>query len=398
MSKRLMSKKRKKTALENYKWVCRKWLILEEDWHIDIQFGVYFANQYLKSKPVWIYVVGAPGSGKTEVLQSWDGHDNIYMLTSLTPNTLISGMISDDDVDPSLIPKLDGKVLVIKDFTVILKERHEVASAILSQLRDAYDGSTSKAFGTGKELKYTAKFGVIAAVTHEIDKHVGKLSALGERFLICRLPDISEAEQRARAEQACSEIDVKRMESEIKEAAHMVLNFKPPSIPELPNLCKAKIIDAAQFVARARTTVDRNRHDREIAYLPNPEHPTRIAKQLCDLARGIAIARGIQKVTVNEVRLVQKVAIGSIASNRLSLLKTLAEIYPKKASVNIVAQLLNVSYGAIRIWLYDLYVLNIVTKYPIDSTINTRNQQFRLKVEYSKLLRDIWTINSHHTT
>ena len=75
-------------------------------------------------------------------------------------------MIQDGDNDPSLIPKLDGKVLVIKDFTVILKERHEIASAILSQLRDAFDGSIRKAFGTGKDKKYNAKFGVIAAVTN----------------------------------------------------------------------------------------------------------------------------------------------------------------------------------------------------------------------------------------
>jgi len=279
MKKKRKFVKRKKTELDNFKKVCRKWLILEEDWHIDIQFGVFFANQYLNSKPVWVYIVGPPGSGKTEVLQAWDEHEDVYLLTSLTPQTLVSGYVGDGDNDPSLIPKLAGKILVIKDFTVLLKERHEIASAILSQLRDAFDGSIRKAFGTGKDRKYTAKFGVIAAVTHELDKHIGKLSSLGERFLVCRLPEISKGEQRARAERACSNIDVSRMEKELRRAAHKVLNFDPSSIPTLSDYCKKRILDAAQFVALARTSVDRNRYDREIAYFPYPEHPTRVAIQ-----------------------------------------------------------------------------------------------------------------------
>lgn len=85
-------------------------------------------------------------------------------------------------------------------------------------------------FGTGKDKKYVSKFGVIAAVTHEIDKHVGKLSSLGERFLMCRLPDISDKEQHARAERAYSNINVPRMEKELREATYQVLNMKPRSM------------------------------------------------------------------------------------------------------------------------------------------------------------------------
>ena len=133
-----IAKSKYKTRLKKFKEVCHKWLVIGNDEYIDVQFGAIFANR-LDSKPVWLYIVGPPGSGKTEILQSFTGSKEIYSLSSLTANTLISGRCqSEKEKDPSLLPKLDGKVLIIKDFTVILKGNSDIRLALLRMLTSVY--------------------------------------------------------------------------------------------------------------------------------------------------------------------------------------------------------------------------------------------------------------------
>lgn len=384
---------RNERKLQKFKDICHKWLVIKDDEYIDIQFGVYFANMCLDSKPVWMYIVGPPGSGKTEILQAFDGHKDIYSLSSLTGNTLISGKIQGPkEGDPSLLPKLNGKVLIIKDFTVILKDRHETVAAIIGQLRDAYDGTTRKAFGTGKDIEYRSKFGIIAAVTNEIDKHLGRLSALGERFLIYRCPQITEAEKRARADKASQNINVTAQEREIRKYAHLVLNLEP-SIPKLPEYRRKLIRKAALFVARARASVERNRYTREPIYLPEPEVPTRLTKQLCDLAMGITMAREKQQVGIDEVRLARKVALDCISVNRLSVLKILAEHFPAYLRPKEVADALKLSYNTAKYWLDDLYLLEVVAREDCRKSKHALpSYRWKLTDKYGPLLERIWDL------
>src|SRR6185295_20396517 len=85
--------------------------------------------------------------------------------------------------EPSLIPRLNEKVLVIKDFTSILGMNDNDKEEIFSILRDAYDGFCGKVFGNGVERSYKSRFTVIAAVTPSIYDLGPRHSALGERFL-----------------------------------------------------------------------------------------------------------------------------------------------------------------------------------------------------------------------
>ncbi|HPS55665.1 MAG TPA: hypothetical protein PLP05_08705, partial [Sedimentisphaerales bacterium] len=243
------------TNLEKFKKVCHKYLVIGNDEYIDVIFGVIFANR-LDSKPVWLYLVSSPSSGKTEIVQSLSSSPVIYSLSHLTANTLISGKIlKEGEKDPSLLPKLDGKTLIIKDLTALLSGRRETLMEIMGQLRDAYDGTAKKVFGTGKETEYKSKFGVIAAVTNIIDKHSGILAALGERFITYRCPTPSEEEQRKRCFVASHNTKVRQQEQEMSEAANAVLSNNNTKIPELSDSFIEKIIDVASFVAKARCSV-----------------------------------------------------------------------------------------------------------------------------------------------
>ena len=350
----------KKTRLQNFKEVCHKWLYIEDDTFIDVLFGVVFANR-LDAEPLWLYLVGVPGAGKTEIVQTWDGHSSIYSLTTLTPHTLISGKILDaGEQDPSLLPKLDGKVLVIKDFTVILKGRPENTSEILGQLRDAYDGESRAVFGTGKDEIYKSKFGIVAAVTEEIYNHLRLLSSLGERFLIYHL-QFSEKERTARTRIAAENRPMEKQAQELKKASHDVLSMKiGPST--FPKELHEEVANLAELVAQARTETIRDRNTKEILNLPYAEVATRLVKQLVGLAQGIAMVREKPEVTKDEIASITKVAMDSIPPMRLEVLCFLKEIYPNSTTIHAIAEKIRVGDSVIKRILGDLYALRIIDK------------------------------------
>ena len=389
----MKDKQTKQTRLDAFKKVCHKWLHIENDEYIDVVFGVAFANR-LDVKPVWLYLVAPPGGGKTEIVQSFDGHSSIYALTTLTPHTLMSGKIPEPgkkEEDPSLLPKLDGKILVIKDFTSILSLRHDEVREIFGQLRDAYDGTSRAVYGTGKDISYKSKFGIIAAVTNVIDKHLNLLSILGERFLTYRLPKLSETEIEARTEMAAENKSAKTQEKEIKEAAHAVLDLKPEPANMSKEL-KKKLGKIARFVAVARAGIRRDGQKKEIEALPDPEIPTRLVKQFVSLAQGIAMTRERKEVTEDEVRLVGKVALGSIPPMRLEVLRCLMRVYPKSMTAKGIAGklMLKVNYGksTTERRLEDLYVLGIVEKSKADKDPLTP-WDWSVKKKYGEFLREL---------
>ena len=103
-------------------------------------------------------------------------------MSNLTENTLVSGY-RDPKVptkDPSLLPELDGKVLVIKDLAPLMG-MHWFA-AVVAGLRDAYDGFTSRRGNLGR-LSYEARFTLLAASTLAIERTDTVEQELGERFI-----------------------------------------------------------------------------------------------------------------------------------------------------------------------------------------------------------------------
>jgi hypothetical protein len=352
------------THLQGFKKVLHEWLHIEDDSYIDVIFGAICANK-LDAKPVWAYIVGPPGGGKTEVLQACDGHPLVYSLTTLTSHTLVSGKVLDPgEPDPSLLPKLNGKTLLIRDFSALLTGRREDLSQVLGQLRDAYDGTVRAVFGTGKDTEYKTKFGILAATTPEIDRHVGLLSPLGERFLMIRQPPLTEAETKARTLLAAEGRSTKDQEEALRRAAHQVLDLAiVPVVPETGKAERQELADVAEFVAVARTAVIRNGYDKEIEALPEPEVPTRIAKQLVSLTQGIAIARQSGAVTKEEVNLAKIAAFSCIHPIRWKLLRCLAVVSRGTISTPALQGQLNLKSGSlVRHALEDLEALGVVQR------------------------------------
>ena len=287
--------------LEAAKRVYRKWLRLPDDRVLDFVFGVVLANRLQGGDPVWGGLVGASGDTKTEILRSLESPDDrqnrddpdriIYSLSGLTSKTLISGLPAtmNDDREPSLLLQLKGKILVIKDLTPLITGPRDTRSEVLGQLRDAYDGYSAKSFGTGETKSFDSRFGMLFGVTPFIETCWPIINQLGERFLYYRCSDVDSLDK-VRA--ALANSDKKHgMRAELAEAARPVLYQPIPDAVHVEDDLVERIAQLADFAAKARTPVKREGRSEIIEYAPVPEVGTRLAGQLIQLARGIAIAK-----------------------------------------------------------------------------------------------------------
>src|SRR5439155_22693644 len=140
----------------------------------------------------------------------------------------------------------------IKDFTTVLKMPRQDRDKILGDLRDIYDGSFSKAFGTRGTVRYDSHFNLVAAVTNTIEDYYTVQSVLGQRFIMVRssFPGdwLTDGER-----------DVEQMRKELTTRVRAVCEGLPRNlVPSLSPEVNADIKRLAREVAVLRTHVDRN--------------------------------------------------------------------------------------------------------------------------------------------
>jgi len=289
----------------------RKWLHISNPEILDVLFGSIFANR-ISADPLWIFLVAPPGGSKSELIMSLNDAPLIYITTSITPKTLISGANFAGGGDPSLIPKLDGKVLAIKDFTTILSMDVTSRDTILGQFRDAYDGETSRDFGNGIVRRYKSTFGVLAGVTPIIERWAGVSGVLGERFIKYRI------KQAARISGGAAVIDKalenitkeSKMRTSLRATAKAVLDrpVSDENVPTIPIEMRDRIRRLAQWIAGLRGVVDRERYTGLVTFKPMHEIGTRLAKQFATLALGIGIWKWESEISMSTYETIVQVA------------------------------------------------------------------------------------------
>lgn len=291
------------TALATY----NQWLSLTDTDAIKVMFGTVFANR-LDGDPVWLFLVGPPGSAKSELLMSLTEAPEIVAKSTLTSASLISGwQLGTGGQDHSLIPQLNQKVLIVKDFTAVLSAAAQERDTIFGVLRDAFDGKIEKSFGTGVRA-YKSKFGVIAGVTPKINDFATMHQSLGERFLKYKM-DEDNPDAKIRA--AIANIDSESsMRAELQRAAAGVL-ANAPGKPAIPPSFVDKTVALARYCALLRGVVDRERYSQIVTHNPTTEVGTRPAKQLTKMAIGLAMVDGRMELNDDDYRIVRDMAISS---------------------------------------------------------------------------------------
>ena len=204
--------------------------------------------------------------------------------------------------------------------------RAEARGEILSQLREVYDGAYGASFGTGDDVHWSGKIGLLAGVTGVIDDFSPYQQMLGERFLKVRIvPPPREETARQALHNASHE---KEMKDTLRAAVSEYLEHQRPQAADMlvRPAYEAKIVALADFIAIARTTPHRNPYSREIDSLAEPEGPSRLARQFSLLARSLAAVRGHEQVEEEDIKTTIRVANDSLTLLRGVLLSILREL------------------------------------------------------------------------
>jgi hypothetical protein len=318
-----------------------KWLDIPDRTMLDLVYGALFANR-IEGDPLWLFMAGPPGSLKSELLMSFSDCPEAYTTTSLTPHSLISGWsVGPQQADPSILPQLDGKVLIVKDFTTILTMNSVARDEVFGVLRDAYDGTAKKVFGNGVVREYTSHFGFMAGVTPTIDAYSILHTSMGERFLKYRMPDASYEEELKQARRALSNVGYEvRMRQALREAAVKCLS-RTPAIPKVPKEMHDRIIACAQFTALLRGVVLRETYTDYIVCPPIIERATRLSKQLAKLAMGVAMFKGQPQLQESVLPVLRRIALDTPPAREVAIVKAVHALggAPDTASVAVSARL-----------------------------------------------------------
>ena len=290
---------------------------------LKIVLAVVLSNQ-IEGDPLWLHIAGVPGSGKTELLLSVSGSAWCHFESSLTPHSLVSGWQGKGEADPSLLSKLDGKVLVLKDFTEVLMMARGSRDEIYSTLRGAFDGHVIRGYGNGVVRKYDTHFNLITGVTQSIFGIEG--ASLGERFLIYHLiKGVGfDADDQIFAALNADSTD-NRMRTELMEAGTSFLNYaiEPGDVPQLGDKWTRRLVHLSQFVSMLRAGVQRDFSRDRLIYRAQHEMGTRIAKQLKKLLLGLSLINYPASIDDGAYRIATRVALDTCIGFNLEIVQTL---------------------------------------------------------------------------
>lgn len=306
---------------ENLLAKMKEHFLIEDDEPIRIVVATYIAS-HIASDPLWLFIIAPPSSLKTEIISSFSGLGDIYPLSDLTEKTLLSGW---EKGKASLINKLDGKIITMKDFTTVLSMRRESRAIILGQLREIYDGSIKKAYGTGDVVDWHGKVGFIAGVTPEIDRHYSVFQSLGERFIQVRIRAANPFTVALRAIQGTG--TERNFRSAISKLMTLCCTeyLKRDSYPKIPTDIQQRLAALASICVKARSHITRNRQNRDVEYMPEPEAPARLVKQFVLLAQGLAWVRDGVEVNEGDFKTVFRVGMDSLPIVRAKIIQLLID-------------------------------------------------------------------------
>ena len=282
--------------------------------------------------PVWLRIIAPPSSGKSVHLSLVKDLATSYVVDEFTSKSFVSGFRGNNE-DPSQLPLMNMKVLLVSDESTIMEQRREERSMIQAILRKAYDGSMTKAFGNiKKRVHHKAEFNILIASTPVIDRFYLYNQALGERFINYRLqvPERREIAEKAMYNQSHNfKRRVGILGVKVKRYLKAV-SRTPFNSVELSKKHQDQLVECASFISLIRTHITRDTSGRFITVLPQPEVASRLVQQMSQVAVGNAIIRGKKCVTKDQIEKAVYIALCSAPSVTVYVLYTVWHMTKKR--------------------------------------------------------------------
>ena len=304
--------------------VYSRWLHDSDSVTTRVCHAVYVANMILPGDPVWVFLVGGSGQGKTERLAPLSIMPHVELASTLSGEAaLLSATARKDRAEHAhggLLRRIGDKgILIIKDFTSILEMDRTARGQVLAALREVYDGRWDREVGTegGQTLTWRGKLGLLAASTTAIDKAHSVMNDMGPRSLFVRLPPADPARIGRSALEHMGRETTMRTELAAATAGLLAhLTGQPHDTAPVAD----GLIGLAALVSLARSPVHRD-YSGEVELVGDPEAPTRIIKQLGQIWRACGIL-GLGRPESWEV--VTRCALDSIPKLRGAVIRHLA--------------------------------------------------------------------------
>jgi|GEM_PF-1001443 len=330
--------------------------------------------------PVWLFIVGAPSSGKTELVRLLRASPHVYYLDTLSENAFVSGYVRPDGSDPQdLLPLLNGKVFVCKDLTTLFSLQEDTITKLLGDLASIYDGEFRKHTATRGDISYESSFGFLACITPAaLNKHHRYLNIIGPRFLTYRVPPLT-------AEQVDEGFEILWQNSNRAEQLNALRDAVSAYSFQLSkrNLGDVRADEAAReylkrlakLLARGRGVIVTNRSKfkdadgQERQWLEvveaQVEEPWRGYHQIESLARALALVHNRERVTAHELELARRVVLASMPPARGDALAHFADTEIRERGYvesKDMGTRLDTSIKTARNLLEELHALKILTK------------------------------------
>lgn len=307
----------------------------DKDFVIKTILAVYVSTFFEKKDPIWLMLIGNPSSNKTTLVDLLAGLEDVYRLDTMTANPFSSGQ-KEKDKPQDLLPLLDNKCFVIKEYGAFLGRSDEMVKQLISDLVAIYDGEYAKHSPTRGTVRYKTYFSHIGCVTPmALNKRQGYMNAVGPRFLYLKIPSLNEEQRKKSMEMIWQNGGLKSKEEISKivegfcwQAKERIENEGKPifsdwAIAQINNFaeltCRARGITINEAVSFKGDDGNDKTHYEMVEQ--QTEEPFRALKQFKKLAESLAIVNCNAEVSEDEIRIVRLVALSSMPVRRAEILQ-----------------------------------------------------------------------------
>jgi hypothetical protein len=343
---------------------------------IRVSIASILANRFKFGEKVWLAVVGASSSGKSQLVRPIAKTDTkfIHRIDDLTENALMSGM----GESSSLLSRIGTHgVLMISDLTVLFSKSAEARSAILSQFRMVYDGEMSKASGGRQKVApWKGYVGVLAGCTPSIYGFFEEYADMGERFLYYRMKDIDV--EKATRKALLSRTDSSNLDDTLSDIYKEYIEEVGKSFRDredgddsdgqkFSQDIEDRIVKIAMFAEKLRAPSHFDKYRNQIDRIPVVALPMRLAKQLMSVARGLSIMRhhdsGSWELNEKDMEALEWCGYSMANEERRMAMNILAKMdYSTTAQTQVVADMMGLDTTAVHRHLQHLASVGVLRR------------------------------------
>lgn len=307
---------------------------------LQLVLAVAVSSSFSNSLMLWLLLVGVPSSGKTELVRLIKDSDTTYHLDNLTQNAFISGeRASGDNKVYDLLPLLDKKCLVIKDWTSIFSLDEKLTKKLLGDLVGIYDKEFTKFSSRRGNIGYVSAFSQLGCITPAtLNRHTNYMNMVGPRFLCYTMPQGSLEDENQSFDLIFSNQNRSALEKEARLYVSSYLsqllqtspNIKPLTLETREYLrTAAKLMSNCRGIVILQSASFKGEDGEDVRYYEvldvQIEQPWRAVQQLISLAQYLSFVVKKDEVGTNQLAIIKEVVLSSMPADRSQALRIIKD-------------------------------------------------------------------------